>query len=664
MSDVPPTLRPVAVLAAALALGWGATSADVGLAAATPWPVGLLTGAVLWQARRLEMLAVLTVALLGMSAGFSASGWGDDAFGVPLAHVSGVAVAVVVLTSAGRRRAALLTESDIGRYVGACLIGALSAAVVIGVWCGLAEGRVGYDEMVAILTTHAASQLVIVPFFLRRLGHAALAGHAEQIACWVVTVMITILVFIVVEPSAVSFAVVAALAWASRRLGDGEGLLLMVAVAVLAILLTIQGLGPFDPAPARLDWTPDGPMMLVQFFVFCCAIVVVPTLLTVGLEQASLREASQERARIERIVSSADRVAIIGADAHGRMTLFNPGAERLLGYRAEEVLGRSGAMFHRAAEITRQSVELGVADDYDAIALAMASPDRGGSEIRYVRKDGVERTFLVNLSQVRDREGRVTGFVCISEDITDRVQEQEVLEEALLRLQELDASKDTFVSSVSHELRTPLTSIVGYLELLRDQEYGDLSGPQQLALERISDNSDRLLALIEDLLTFSRLGEDLRVERVELDLSRVVRAGCSVVEPLWRARGTEVTLDLPYGPAPVLGDAALLERVVVNLVGNAVKFTPEEGHVQVGLRLGEGWAELVVTDDGMGIPADEQAELFTRFFRSRLAMRNAVQGTGVGLSIVKAVVEAHQGTVEIESQERVGTTVRVRLPAM
>ena len=97
---------------------------------------------------------------------------------------------------------------------------------------------------------------------------------------------------------------------------------------------------------------------------------------------------------------------------------------------------------------------------------------------------------------------------------------------------------------------------------------------------------------------------------------------------------------------------------MVNLVGNAVKFSDEDGHVDLTLRAADGWVELVVVDDGIGIPLDEQPLLFTRFFRSRVAMRGAVQGTGIGLSIVKAVVDAHRGTIEVESKERVRTTVR------
>ena len=191
---MPPSARPVALLAGTLLLGWLAGTSDVELAAALPWPIGLVTGCVLLQRRRLPAVAVLAVALPGMAAGLALTGWGRDAVGVSLAHITGVAVAVLVLTSAGRRRASLLSESDIGRFIGACVAGATAAAGVMGVWCALLEARLGTDEMAAMITTHVASQLVVVPFFLRRHDHAALGSRTEQVACWALTLTVTFLV--------------------------------------------------------------------------------------------------------------------------------------------------------------------------------------------------------------------------------------------------------------------------------------------------------------------------------------------------------------------------------------------------------------------------------------------------------------------------------------
>jgi len=141
-----------------------------------------------------------------------------------------------------------------------------------------------------------------------------------------------------------------------------------------------------------------------------------------------------------------------------------------------------------------------------------------------------------------------------------------------------------------------------------------------------------------------------------------VHRALDVVRPTADTRGQELALDLPGEPVPVSGDVEMLERLVVNLASNAVKFTHEGGHVQVRLEPGRTTTELVVSDDGIGIPAEEQSRLFTRFFRASTAQDNAVPGTGLGLAIAHRVVELHQGSIAIESESGQGTTVVVRLP--
>ena len=153
------------------------------------------------------------------------------------------------------------------------------------------------------------------------------------------------------------------------------------------------------------------------------------------------------------------------------------------------------------------------------------------------------------------------------------------------------------------------------------------------------------------------------VDRV-VDLRKVISAGCAVVAPALEKRALELDLDLPDEPVPFLGDRDMLERVVINLVGNAVKFTPEEGRVAVSLRVGREWLVLEVADNGIGIPLQEQDQLFTRFFRSSLAQESAIPGSGLGLSIAHAIVEQHGGSMSVESAPGSGTTFQVRLPVL
>ena len=168
---------------------------------------------------------------------------------------------------------------------------------------------------------------------------------------------------------------------------------------------------------------------------------------------------------------------------------------------------------------------------------------------------------------------------------------------------------------------------------------------------------------MDDLLTLSRLQEDgLKLAPRVVDLRDVVTEACAVVAPAAETGGLGLDIDLPEDPVPFLGDRDMLERVVVNLVANAVKFTPAGGRVGVGLEVREDGSTLQVSDTGIGIPLAEQEHLFTRFFRSSTAQRQAIPGSGLGLSIAHSVVLQHGGTIRVRSAHLEGATFTVRLP--
>lgn len=278
--------------------------------------------------------------------------------------------------------------------------------------------------------------------------------------------------------------------------------------------------------------------------------------------------------------------------------------------------------------------------------------------------------MLLSLAAVHDTRGTTSGYLATAEDVTEREQAQEALVAALehqatavRRLEELDQTKTDFVSTVSHELRTPITNIVGYTEMLEDGAAGDLNPVQLDFLARVGRNSHRLLLLIEDLLTLSRIETAaMEVQLVPCDLVQVVRAAYEAVQPSLRGRDVTTALALPESSVALDGDAAQLERMVLNLLTNAVKFTPDGGRVSVSLVPGPEEVCLTVSDTGVGIPASEQSRLFTRFFRSSTATNRAIQGTGLGLTIVKTIVTLHRGSVDLRSQEGCGTEVVVTLP--
>jgi signal transduction histidine kinase len=295
-----------------------------------------------------------------------------------------------------------------------------------------------------------------------------------------------------------------------------------------------------------------------------------------------------------------------------------------------------------------------------ALTQGMVEPERfrrrmveiartpGESTIDEFEMAGTGRVFRGYTAPVRGPGGDFYGRVWTLREVTaDR---------------ELDRMRDAFVATVSHELRTPLTSISGFLEMLQEEEHG-LGESGRRYLEVIRRSTDRLHALVEDLLLVAQIeARRVELELDSVDLGALAARSVEAVRPV--ADDKQVHLEVVTdGAPPVHGDARRLTQVVDNLVSNAVKFTNEGGSVTVSVD-GDGDAtRLVVADTGIGVPADEQAQVFSRFFRSTTATRSAIPGTGLGLAISRALVEQHGGTIAFASREGEGTEVTVLLPA-
>jgi signal transduction histidine kinase len=239
---------------------------------------------------------------------------------------------------------------------------------------------------------------------------------------------------------------------------------------------------------------------------------------------------------------------------------------------------------------------------------------------------------------------------------------QRQLAEQNERLVELDRLKDEFVSSVSHELRTPLTAVTGYLKLLLQDETDDQAVRY---LEIVQRNAQRLRGLVDDLLFAARLqvGGRVELERGPVDLAVLAEQTVETAMPEASAAGVELRLQADPSLPLLDGDADRLSRLLANLVSNAIKFTPSGGSVEIGLRADQECVLLEVTDTGMGIPDVERDHLFERFFRSQAALDRRVPGTGLGLYICKAIVDAHDGRIAVRSAVDRGTVVLVVLRA-
>jgi signal transduction histidine kinase len=238
-------------------------------------------------------------------------------------------------------------------------------------------------------------------------------------------------------------------------------------------------------------------------------------------------------------------------------------------------------------------------------------------------------------------------------------QAQQLLAYQNEQLLELDTLKDEFVSNVSHELRTPLTSISGYVELMLEDER---DAEKRSYLEIVDRNAERLLGLVSDLLFSARLqGGRLELDRTEVDLHQLVVQAIESARPRAETAGVELTATTATVPI-VSGEAVRLAQLVDNLVSNAIKFTPSGGRVAVRLSSEEGLVRFEVSDTGIGISEQERERLFERFFRSQNALERQIQGTGLGLYISKAIVEAHGGRIGVDSKAGEGTTFVVELP--
>ncbi len=375
------------------------------------------------------------------------------------------------------------------------------------------------------------------------------------------------------------------------------------------------------------------------------------------------------------LLSASIATALLGVDGMGRITLANAGAAQMLGWPVAHLEGRA---FVDLFDPDQLRTRTGAVGDRDAfLCLVGMIGDRDESPARdwtWRTHDGHELVVSLTLSVTDDLgEGRV-GFLCVGRDVTAQREGQEALVAALdrertagERLRALDRAKDEFVSTVSHELRTPVTSILGYTEMLRDGSVVDPSPEQVPMLETITRNGQRLVTICNDLLMLSGFEAPAAVTvRTRVDLRDCAAAAHdSLLLPV-TDRSVTVHLDLGPTPLEVAGDRGQLERLVANLLGNAVKFTPHGGRVDVALThdegRGAGHAVLTVRDTGIGIPEADHDAVFQRFYRSEEAQARAIPGTGLGLAIVASIVEAHDGEITLESEPGRGTTFRVRLP--
>ena len=377
-------------------------------------------------------------------------------------------------------------------------------------------------------------------------------------------------------------------------------------------------------------------------------------------EQASVGDKlTLARARLGVIVESSDD-AIVAKDLEGTITDWNPAAQRLFGYTREEALGRPITMLLPPERL---------AEEPKILATFRRGERIDHFETERVTKSG-ERVYVsISVSPIVDARGRVVGAAKIARDIGawkagEAERERLLLEERSAR-QEAEAAsraKDAFLATVSHELRTPLSPIIAWARMLRERKLDE--GKVRKGLETIERNARAQAQLIDDLLDVSRIvAGKMRLEVCPLDLPPIIEAAVEAVRPAAEAKNIRLQLTLDTESGLVLGDAGRLQQVIWNLVSNAVKFTPEDGRVQIVLARLDSHVEVAVSDTGEGIHPDFLPHMFERFRQADSSSSRVHGGLGLGLAIVRHIVELHGGTVRAESAgPGTGATFTVNLP--
>ena len=345
-----------------------------------------------------------------------------------------------------------------------------------------------------------------------------------------------------------------------------------------------------------------------------------------GVLQSTLAAVENERNKLDTLFLHMTD-GVVAFDHQGYLIHCNPAANELLQRTVEP-------------DCTYEEL-LGDMHPFENI-LALRRPNYVEEELRVG-----ERTLEVYLAPFSDHEKG--GVLIMLHDVTEQHRNEERRKE--------------FVANVSHELRTPLTNVRSYAETLRDAE-GAI--PQETAngfLDIIINEADRMTHIVQDLLTLSRLDAG----NAELSLSRFPFA--DAIESVVRAnalnakqRGHQLTYDPPESLPLIVGDRSRLEQVMMNIIGNAIKYTPDGGHIRITSGAGEETVWMEVQDDGIGIPEKDRERIFERFYRVDKARSRESGGTGLGLSIAREIVQRHDGVIALVPRQGPGTTIRLTLP--
>ncbi len=421
-----------------------------------------------------------------------------------------------------------------------------------------------------------------------------------------------------------------------RTLRRSQGLHRQQAVALVVAVLTpwlgnilyFSGLSPLR----YLDLTP---------FAFTITVTVL-TWAILGFRLVDLAPIARD------LIVDEMKDGMIVLDAQNRIVDINLSAERMIRLSAAQVIGKP------AREALSAWPEL--IERYGQVTDALDEVSVG---------QGAATNWLeLYISPLYDRRKRFLGRVIVMRDITARKEMENALSLALTQAREASHLKDQLLARVSHELRTPLSGILGFAELMNMNSYGILEEGQKAATEQIIESANDLNRMIDQLLDQAQLASDtLALENTQFSLDKLLQKMQTSMDGLARDKGLAFNIHLaPEVPNSLFGDVRRIEQILLNLVGNAIKFT-QQGHVDLNIFLPDAahWA-IQVADTGPGIPEEAQTYIFEAFRLVNTAIVNENRGAGLGLSITRQLVELMKGSIQVESQPGQGSTFTVTLP--
>lgn len=400
--------------------------------------------------------------------------------------------------------------------------------------------------------------------------------------------------------------------------------------------------------------------------VLIAAILVSRELRRRNAVQSSLNKTSA----IQKAILDSAAFALIAVDTEGKVTLFNPAAEKLLGYTSEEVLGKSISTFHMESEITEMSQELSerfgvtVKPDFETFTYRA---NRGIIEVdqwMLIRKDG--KAIPVNLSMTSQKtfDGEIQGYLGIAYDITQQLEYEKTIIEAKEQAIAGTQAKSEFLANMSHEIRTPMNAIMGMAELLNES---DLDEEQKKYVEVFTRAGESLLNIINDILDLSKIeAGHFELDMAPFSLSNVIEKSSEIMALKAHQKKLELAVDMENGLHDhFIGDGNRIRQIILNLLGNAIKFT-KKGEILLkitGNKKEHDLTEVIieVTDTGIGMTEEQLNMLFERFNQLDSSITKEYGGTGLGLNITKRLVELMNGKIEVQSTFGKGSKFTVRL---